>query len=143
MSADFAIKDAAGRAIARVEASAHRSVSEAWARDFRKNLGSIDETLLHTLLLIATPEAFYIWEPDEEADALPSYSTQPAPLGRYFAPLDIRHGDRVDRDVFTLIMRAWLADVVAGRAPTEDATLASSRFLERVKGGTLGAAEAA
>jgi hypothetical protein len=139
---DFEVRDADGHPTALIEAKARRGTNSIWAAGLRRNFASHGALRRDVMFVVVTPEAFFIWEPDAELDEFPTYEVvTEAILRPYLARAGLAAGDFVDPEVFEMIVRAWLSDLVAGRVEDVDPHL--QNFASRVRGGTVSAEAAA
>ncbi len=137
---DFTVFDGSGSVVARVEAKSKRGTSPMWAARMRSNIVSHTANPKPQFFMIATSDAFYIWDDAAElsATALPNVVIPPnAVLQAREATPPSPGIAEVEGLAFELVVADWLGRLVRGELDVDSLPLNVRRFAKAVRDGHL------
>jgi hypothetical protein len=115
MRSDFVVTDSHGASRAFIEVKSRSGASPEWATELRRNL--VDDAFARSqdYFVIVTPKALYVWNPGAGVADFPREFPIRRALEKYVRGTDL-DVTNLSPSSFELIVQAWLADLVRGRA---------------------------
>lgn len=138
--ADFAVFDQNGQLAVVAEAKNKRSADRQWAVEWFRNFAERQNSPAPPFVLLATPEAFYLWRGTEKASSEPIAAVDAHRLFASYLPNSKLEISNIAGSTFEFIVGAWLEDVSLGLwplAPEDRRMFGDSGLLEAVENGRV------
>lgn len=138
--ADFAVFDQNGQLAVVAEAKNKRGADRQWASEWFRNFLARQHSPAPPFVLLATPEAFYLWKRTEKAESFePTAAPDARRLFASYLPSSELDISNIAGSTFEFIVGAWLDDLTHGlwqpSAPEERQAFADSGLIEAVENG--------
>jgi hypothetical protein len=139
--ADFAVLDQKGQLAVVAEAKNKRGADPQWASEWFSNFVTRQHSPAPPFVLLATPEAFYLWKRTEKASSFePAAAADARRLFASYLPGSKLEISNISGSTFEFIVGAWLDDVSHGLwplAPEDRRLFGDSGLLEAVENGRV------
>jgi hypothetical protein len=138
--ADFAVFDQNGQLAVVAEAKNKRGADPQWASEWFRNFTERQHSPAPPFVLLATPEAFYVWKrTDRDSSFEPAAAANARRLFASYLPNSKLEISNISGSTFEFIVGAWLDDLTRGHwqpsAPEERLAFADSGLIDAVENG--------